>query len=100
MASHQHSGSEEQSHSGTAAPRLQDSLGLPSVNLSSIKEQTAKVSSQVLSSLKVQSGKVSKLLWNDGSNVKTDTETRAPRPTLLEQLKWPVLIDNKRQWLH
>uniref|UniRef100_A0A0P4W4B7 Schwannomin interacting protein 1 C-terminal domain-containing protein n=1 Tax=Scylla olivacea TaxID=85551 RepID=A0A0P4W4B7_SCYOL len=100
MASQQQSGSEDQSCSVSSATRLQDGLGLPSVNLSSIKEQTAKVSSQVLSSLKAQSGKVSKLLWNEGSNAKTDNETRAPRPTLLEQLKWPVLIDNKRQWLH
>ncbi|MPC12170.1 hypothetical protein E2C01_004848 [Portunus trituberculatus] len=100
MASQQHTGSEDRSHSASSAPRLQDSLGLPSVNLSAIKEQTAKVSSQVLSSLKVQSGKVSKLLWNEGTSAKIDTETRAPRPTLLEQLKWPVLIDNKRQWLH
>lgn len=94
--------SDEQSHlSAYGFNNLQDSLGLSSVNLSSIREQTAKVSTQVFSSLKAKSHKVSKLLWNDGANGEPASETRAPhpRPTILEQLKWPVLIDNKRQWL-
>lgn len=99
MAPQKQNCSEDWSHLPISAARFQDSLGLSSVNLSSIKEQTAKVSNQVLSSLKAQSGRVSKLLWSEGSNVQTVNEARTPRPTLLEQLKWPVLIDNKRQWL-
>lgn len=99
MAPQQQSCSEDWSRHPSSAARFQDNLGLSSVNLSSIKEQTAKVSHQVLNSLRAQSSKVSKLLWNEESNVKTASDARTPRPTLLEQLKWPVLIDNKRQWL-
>ena len=95
----QQSWSEDRSQPPFSASRLHDNLGLSSVKLSSIKEQTAKVSNQVLNSLKAQSGRVSKLLWSKGDSVKNVTETTAPRPTLLEQLKWPVLIENKRQWL-
>lgn len=92
--------SDEQLHSSTSgSSTLQDSLRLSAVNLSSIREHTAKVSTQVLSSLKAQSHKVSKLLWSEEDNTEPVAKPRAPRPTLLEQLKWPVLIDNKRQWL-
>lgn len=86
-------------HFSSGYMNLQDSLGLPSVRLSAIKEHTAKVSTQVFSSLRTQSQKVSKLLWSEGGTAVPAAEARAPRPTLLEQLKWPVLIDNKRQWL-
>lgn len=72
---------------------------MSSVNLSSIREHTAKVSTHVFSSLRAQSNKVSKLLWNEGANAEPVHKPKAPIPTLLEQLKWPVLIDNKRQWL-
>lgn len=100
MAPQQQSCSEDWSHHPSSAARFQDNLGLSAVNLSSIKEQTAKVSHQVLNSLRAQSSRVSKLLWNEGSNAKTVNDAKTSRPTLLEQLKWPVLIDNKRQWLH
>ncbi|KAG7167898.1 Schwannomin-interacting protein 1-like 1, partial [Homarus americanus] len=76
--------------------------GLSSVNLQSIKSHTTKVSTRVFTSLKSQSGRVSKLLWNDGraeGNEGTSSKARGPPPTLLEQLKWPVLVDNKKRWL-
>ncbi|KAK8742903.1 hypothetical protein OTU49_001727 [Cherax quadricarinatus] len=83
---------------------LPASLSLSSVSLDSIKSQTTKMSTQVFSSLKSRSDRFSKLLWSDNSDVSGNQKApasnpKAPPPTLLEQLKWPVLINNKKHWL-
>ncbi|KAK3887425.1 hypothetical protein Pcinc_008470 [Petrolisthes cinctipes] len=74
--------------------------GIPS--LTSIKDQTAKISTRVFMSLKEQSNRVSKLMYNEGSETTNKPNSlrnhKAP-PSLLEQLKWPVLINNQRHWI-
>lgn len=74
--------------------------GLPS--LTSIKDQTAKISTQVFSSLKEQSNRVTKLMYNERNETtgkSTSFKNRKAPPSLLEQLKWPVLINNERHWI-
>lgn len=91
--------------SSNSLSRLPTNLSLSSVSLNSIKSQTAKVSSQLFTSLKSQSDRVSKLIWNEPSEVNdnsgNDSVSPEPKkyPTLLEQLKWPVLVNNRKYWL-
>lgn len=91
--------------SSNSLSRLPTNLSLSSVSLNSIKSQTAKVSSQLFTSLKSQSDRVSKLIWNETSEVNdnsgNDSVSPEPKkyPTLLEQLKWPVLVNNRKYWL-
>lgn len=91
--------------SSNSLSRLPTNLSLSSVSLNSIKSQTAKVSSQLFTSLKSQSDRVSKLIWNETSEVNDSSgnESVSPEPkkypTLLEQLKWPVLVNNRKYWL-
>lgn len=91
--------------SSNSLSRLPTNLSLSSVSLNSIKSQTAKVSSQLFTSLKSQSDRVSKLIWNEPSEVNdssgNDPVSPEPKkyPTLLEQLKWPVLVNNRKYWL-
>lgn len=91
--------------SSNSLSRLPTNLSLSSVSLNSIKSQTAKVSSQLFTSLKSQSDRVSKLIWNETSEVNdnsgNDPVSPEPKkyPTLLEQLKWPVLVNNRKYWL-
>lgn len=97
--------SDEVYESSNSLSRLPANLSLSSVSLNSIKSQTAKVSSQLFSSLKSQSDRVSKIIWNESNEADNTSENKSVSPetkkypTLLEQLKWPVLVNNRKHWL-
>ncbi|CAL4114085.1 unnamed protein product [Meganyctiphanes norvegica] len=93
----------------TEEDKINQNVPKNSVTLGALRSHTAKVSTKFVSSFKTQSNKVTNYIWNkedhiNGNYRKNNLSSeekerlRTNPPSLLEQLKWPVLVNNSFQW--